>query len=210
MVIGMSGLQQRIASLRVKGLYGQFIPQQLLYNLLTESVILQELRHHKHPPESLSESSTILASSGRKVFAILVEIGSVTQVADLISGGLLDGKLPFGEEDLSQHCDTGVVTQFLKFQWDYLAPFWGDGSSSHKILAPQTILPYVKEHLLSEGGFGKVFVVMLKTTHQGFVENAPASVRYNPKPPDSRLPWALTVVFCFVKGNSSYQKRAPE
>ena len=206
----MSDLQQRIACLRVEGLYGQFIPQELLYGLLTESVILHELQQHEHPPESLLESSTILASRGRKVFAILVEIGSVTLVADLISGGLLDGKLPFGEEDLSQHCDSGVVIQFLKFQWDYLAPFWGDGSSSHKILAPQTILPYVTEQLLSEGGFGKVFVVVLKTTHQGFFQNAPGSVCYYTKPQGSKLPSKLTFVFPFITGDPSHQKGAPE
>lgn len=200
----MSYLQQQIASLRVEGLYGQFIPQELLYDLLRESVILQELRYHKHPPESLSESSTILANSGRKVFAILVEIGSVAQVADLISGGLLDGKLPFGEEDLSQHRERGVVTQFLKFQWDYLAPFWGDGSSSHKILAPQMILPYVSEELLSEGSFGKVFIVALKTSHQGFIRNAPGPVSCDTKLPNSRLASRLTVSLFFIKGNSNH------
>ena len=117
-----------------------------------------------------------------------MEIGCVAQVADLIFRGLLDGKLPLGRGDSIQHLDGGLVTLFLKFQWDYLAPVWGDGSSSHKMLAPQTILPYVKEQPLPEGSSGKVFIVALKTTHQGFIKNATGSVSHDNKLQDQNCP----------------------
>jgi hypothetical protein len=166
----MTTLQQRIAALRVSGIHGDFIPQKRLSNLLSENEILEELRQNDYPPEDLSESTKILVKEGKKVFAILVEIGEVKHTADFLSASMLDGKLPAKEGDLDHFCESSLVIKFLKFQWDYLAPLWGDGSSSHKILEPRTILPFTREDFLSEGSFGKAFIVTLKATHQGFFD----------------------------------------
>ena len=98
------------------------------------------------------------------MFAILVEIGTVKHTAEFLSGNVLDGKLPFLKGDLDHFKDPSLVVKFLKFQRDYLAPLWGDGSSSHKILAANAILPFTKEEFLSEGNFGKAFIVTFKAT----------------------------------------------
>jgi hypothetical protein len=166
----MATLQQSIIALRVTGIHGDFIPQKSLFDLVTRTEIFEELRRNDYPPEDLSESSDILARAGRKVFAILVEIGAVKHTAEFLSGNLLDGKLPFLKGDLDHFKDPSLVVKFLKFQWDYLAPLWGDGSSSHKILAANAILPFTKEEFLSKGNFGKAFVVTFEATHQCFTE----------------------------------------
>jgi len=173
----MATLQQRITALRVPGIHGDFIPQQRLYDLISQTEILEELRRNDYPPEDLSESTNILFRDGRKVFAILVEIGAVQHIADYLSGNLLDGKLPFQDRDLEHFDDTSFAVQFQKFQWDYLAPIWGDGSSSHKILDAKAILPFTKEEFLSEGSFGKAYIVTFKATHQGFFKSANGDVR---------------------------------
>lgn len=168
----MTTLQQRVAALRVTGIYGDFIPQKRLFDLISRTVILEELRRNNYPPEDLHESSDILAKDGRKVFAILVEIGAVGYTAEFLAGNLLDGKLPLQEGDLDHFDDTSLRVKFQKFQWDYVAPLWGVGSSSHKILSVREILPFTKEDFLSEGSSGKAFIVTLKATHQGFTECA--------------------------------------
>ena len=164
----MKTLQQRIAALRISGAYGDFIPQGELYALMSQKVIFEELRKNEYPPEDLSEAASLLVEAGRKVFAILVEIDGVDYTADFLSSGLLDGKLDLRKEDLDKFNDPGLTVKFLKFQWDYIAPLWGDGSSSHKALSTRSILPFTEEKYLSEGSFGRVFIVTLKSTHQGF------------------------------------------
>ncbi len=166
----MSILQQRIAALRVSGLRGDFIPQGDLHALVSQPVIIGELRHNNHPPEDLSEAVDLLVTGGRKVFAILVELGAVDRIADFLSADLLDGKLPLRNEDLEHFNNPGLTVKFLKFQWDYIAPLWGDGSSSHKVLSTRSILPFTEEKPVSDGSFGRTFIVTLKSTHQRFFE----------------------------------------
>lgn len=176
----MLTLAERINALRIQGSYGSFIPQQRLIDLLTLREIREELRRHRHPPESLTEHSNILFHHGPKTFAILVEIGHLARVADFVSRNFLDGKLPYDEEQLKHHFEVGLVTPFMKFQWDYLAPMWGLGSSNHKFLPPQTILPFMKEVPISEGSSGKIFAVILSTSHQGFVRETHDTVCISP------------------------------
>jgi hypothetical protein len=173
----MTNLKQQITALRVRGISGDFIPEKLLRDLISRHAILEELRRNDYPPEILSESSEEIAKYGQKMFAILVETGSMKYVAEFLSGNLLDGKLPLQERDLDYIGDTSFVVTFLKFQWDYLAPLWCRGSSSHKILATRTILPFIHEEFLSEGSFGKTFIVTFNATHQGIVQCPDGDVR---------------------------------
>ena len=192
----MTTLQQRIAALRISGIYGDFIPQGELYALLSQEVILEELRKNKFPPEDLLEVAALLVKAGRKIFAILVEIDEVDYIADFLSNGLLDGKLEFRDEDLEKFNNPGLIVKFLKFQWDYLAPLWGDGSSSHKSLSTKSILPFTEEKFLSEGSSGKAFVVTLKSTHQGFFNRSNTDVG----PMDAVI---IYTVFSFLSSGKS-------
>jgi hypothetical protein len=92
----------------------------------------------------------------------------VDHTTDLLSADLLDGKLHLRKEDFDPFKDPTLTVKFLKFQWDYIAPLWGYVSSSHKVLSPRSILTFAKAELVSEGGFGRAFIVTLKSTHQGF------------------------------------------
>lgn len=172
----MTTLQQRINALRILGTHGDFIPQSSLYALLSRTVIADELRRNNYPPEELSEAADLLAAWGRKVFAILVEIDAVNSTAEFLSAGLLDGKLHLRQEDFNHFNDPGLTVKFLKFQWDYIAPIWGDGSSSHKVLSTEAILPFTEEKPVSEGSFGLTFMITLKSTHQGFFESVNTNV----------------------------------
>lgn len=169
----MSGLQERIGSLRVSGVYGDFIPQGSLFALLDLRTITSELQKANHPVEDIFETAELLSRDGRKVFAILAELSALAHIHRFTSRGFLDAKLPFGQTDLLVSLgqdQSGLCALFKRLQVDYVAPLWGDGLSSHKILDDEAVLPFVRERELSEGGFGRAIAVQLHSEHQGFFE----------------------------------------
>jgi len=169
----MSGLQEHISSLRVSGVNGDFIPQGSLFTLLDLRTVTFELQKANHPVEDVFETAELISRDGRKVFAILAELSALAHINRFTSRGFLDAKLPFSKTDLLDilgQDQTGLCALFKKLQVDYLAPLWGGGSSSHKILIDEAVLPFVRERELSAGGFGRAIAVQLHPEHQGFFE----------------------------------------
>ncbi|GAP89950.1 putative protein kinase [Rosellinia necatrix] len=130
-----------------------------------------------------------------KIFAILVLIEKVDAVQEFIREGIDDGDLPFENLELDGRTETfelgrkpgqGKSSYTLKCfssftqrnlvnfedcQWAMLAPTFDRPrrkNVQHHNLKNQTILPFLEEEEVSEGGFGRISRVKIHPDHHEF------------------------------------------
>ncbi|RYC59326.1 hypothetical protein CHU98_g6896 [Xylaria longipes] len=133
--------------------------------------------------------------SYRKIFTILVLIEKADTIQEFLREGIHDGDLPlmklerdgkpgifeFGrksEEGKAAHslkCFKGFsrmnFMNFEDYQWAVLAPIFGRPRPKdvrHYNLEDQTILPFIEEEEVSEGGFGRISRVKIHPDHHNF------------------------------------------
>ncbi|KAH7136337.1 kinase-like domain-containing protein [Dactylonectria macrodidyma] len=148
-----------------------FIPQKQLYRLLSRDRISAVIRDIPSIPIHRAENViNIIAKGASKVFAILSLLkGEEGRIVDFISHdqfqqSSLDSRLPFSLEML-QDIIPDIAIDFYRAQWDLSAPIFSRGVV-HRELHDSTRLPFVREALIGEGGFGQVYELELHADHQ--------------------------------------------
>ena len=121
-------------------------------------------------PYSIHETVGVIMKDGYKVFAILVVIRKVQCISKFIEHDQfqdpgtngLDSRLPFSENTIESFLG---ITRFFEVQWEFVVPIFFP-RSIHRSLHADTVLPYIQEEELSEGGFGVIYKVTLHSSHQ--------------------------------------------
>lgn len=165
-------LRKTIQDLRCKvsGQQQYFIPHQLLYKILTKSVILDTL---KACPEvrryHLEEIAAKIYRGGRRTFAVLVLLKNEEKCVirflehDQFQRSSLDSRLPFPMSVLKDVVPS-IATDFFEAQWELSAPVFSR-NIIHRYLNDGAILPFLENTQIADSGFGTVFKVHLHSDH---------------------------------------------
>jgi hypothetical protein len=150
-----------------------FVPQKLLYRLLTRNVVSTAIESLAQiPGYRVIDIVDKIMKGGQKVFAILVLLkGEEARIVDFMKHDQfqhapLDFKLPFSMETLSGIVPE-IAEEFYRIQWEFVAPVFSRGVV-HRELHERTRLPFVQNVLIGDGGFGDVYEVELHPDHQIF------------------------------------------
>lgn len=148
-----------------------FVPQKQLYKLLGRDRVSTVIHATDSIPIHRADNVVdIIAKGGRKVFAILSLLkGEEGRIVNFISHdqfqqSSLDAKLPFSLEML-QDIIPDIAAEFYRTQWDLVAPVFSRGVV-HRELHDSTRLPFTREVLIGDGGFGDVYEIELHADHQ--------------------------------------------
>lgn len=149
----------------------KFVPEGKLHDLLNEDVITKSIRscgieYYKH-----AETVDTIANGARKIFAILVLLNQEAAITKFIENdqlqcSQLDSKLPFPLSIL-ESMDFDGAQDFYERQWEFVSPIFSD-LTTHRVLHNNMRLPIMESKYLGEGGFGRVFTIVIHQNHQHF------------------------------------------
>ena len=170
----MEALVLKIRAIRQRNFEGRgCVPTEALYQQLPESTIRQTLENSDINVVDLDETSQVVFQGARKIFAILVMLDEPCLILNFIASdqyqasSTLDHKLPLSEATLRTIVPR-LAERFYELQWEYLIPAL-NRSTVNRSLAPETILPFVKERYIGEGGFGVVYATTMLVSPLLFV-----------------------------------------
>ena len=179
----MEALVLKIRAIRQINFEGRgCVPTEALYQQLPESTIRQTLENSDINVVDLDETSQVVFQEARKIFAILVMLDEPCLILNFIASInfqasptldhsqaslSLDHKLPLSEATLRTIVPS-LAERFYELQWEYLIPTL-NRSTLNRSLAPETILPFVKERCIGEGGFGVVYATTMLVSPLMFV-----------------------------------------
>jgi hypothetical protein len=151
-----------------------------ILNLETVKEILQEtsLRH-----DQVHELSQIVLSGGIKTFSILLLVGQLERILALVEDDQmqsrdLDQRLPLSlEKLLTLLGDANAAAGFYNQQWPFIAPVFSR-SSLPRVLNKKTILPFINQSCIGEGGFGQVYKVTIDPSHHSLTPDKSHVVCY--------------------------------
>ena len=180
----------------------RFLPNSMLEVIVSKEAVCAELMEllTEEKEETIRKYADLICSdqgpSFRKIFAILVLVEAVEDIVKFIAEGVTDQDLP-----LTNPMDSKTVgaeirrpnrpddelkcfrrwrkfrrSQFLRWQWSFLAPVFSMGDEvelvKHFALSDDHILPFVKDSRYdadfkgtTDGGFGRVFKVQIHPAH---------------------------------------------
>jgi hypothetical protein len=155
-----------------------FLPQSSLDQILQEIDIRETLydpsfriRAHK-----LESTFDFVSKYGRKIFAILVELGLERSLTIFIEHWMHDAALPISKQQLEPILES-YSGRFFQCQWDYLAHKLSKEVYDRKLSA-ECILPYVGQIEVGGGGFSTVYDVLVHPAHQDIDLNVKETVWY--------------------------------
>ena len=157
-----------------------FLPENTLGQILQGIDILQTLRDplFRVRPHKLESTVDFVLKEGRKIFAILVELGLERRLTQFIEYGIRDSALPVLEQQLEPVLESHSG-QFVRCQWDYLAHRISKRDYSLKLRA-ECILPYVNQTWRGGGGFSTVYDVVVHPAHQDIDSEVNGTVWHQP------------------------------
>lgn len=179
----------RYAILKVKdkhqNVYSQcFVPDFELRDILTRDAIHEALRDRessKLEPYYIEPAVDVILRGARRIFAILVIHQQTQCIRQFIEDDKyqeegLDHGLPFDREKLdTMFRNQSIAHLFYQEQWHFAVPVFSD-SIFTRVLKPKTILPFLREEELSEGGFGVVYQIELHPPINDFLAIEPIEV----------------------------------
>lgn len=149
----------------------KFVPEGDLQDLLSEDVIARSIRScdidfYKH-----AETIHTIKNGARKIFAILVLLNQEVAITKFIENdqlqcSQLDSKLPFPLSIL-ESMEFDGAQDFYERQWEFVSPIFSD-LATHRVLDNNIRLPIMESKYLGEGGFGRVFKIVIHRHHRHF------------------------------------------
>ena len=168
-------LRDQLFDIRIKNAEGKyFIPNKALEDVLSAERIRTCILYSSIEEIRRADVLRVIENGGKRVFAILVLLGKEYLMANfvqndhMLQGTNLDSKLPLRVEPLgTMLLDERVASEFYQRQWELLPPFFQE-DRNHRILESETVLPFIEQEELAQGGFGDVFRVTLDSNQHAF------------------------------------------
>lgn len=134
-------------------------------------------------PQYIDELAHNVVHSKSVIFGVLVCIRQVRHILSFVGTDSYgdepshsDHKIPFSLENLIRVLPTTVAREFFEKQWEFVAPVFSK-NILHRRLERQTILPFLDEEPLDQGGFGLVNRITIHGAHQKFSNSNQWAVR---------------------------------
>lgn len=143
-----------------------FIPAKRLNEALTRETIRGALEIAEIEYFRLDELTDHVLKTNLKVFSVLVlieQVVAIPQCAELPE--CVDARLPFEMNLLASMLPAKAAQEFEERQYEVIAPIFSR-STIHRSFQYQTILPFVKDERIGEGGFDTVYEIQLSHDHQ--------------------------------------------
>jgi hypothetical protein len=147
-----------------------FVPLPELEKFLTREKIVGLLREHGIEFHREAQVADAVFQNGLRLFATLASIRSIRFITRFLEREQvprtgLDSKFPWSESILLPILeDSKRCSSFLKKQWRFLAPIFRQ-DQYQRVLDDRTLLPFLSQTLLKQGGFSKVFKVTIDRSH---------------------------------------------
>jgi hypothetical protein len=177
-------LKAQLEALRRKnvvssGTSGYYIPNLLLYPILTLEAIEETLQSSGSRPQQREEIARMVELQARKTFAILVLLDQVNHIFKFAEAQeLQDSRLPFTIGNLTEYVNLpqSHAKKFEEKQWEMLAATFQRGTINTRF-RKDIVLPFVKDKCVnSSGGFGVVYASSLDPDHQQLGKEFPMEV----------------------------------
>ena len=146
----------------------------IFYQFLTEDAILEVLRETKIAVHHIEEFTHYIIEGARRTFGILILIRGPECISDFIrsdqfqsQSSQLDHKIPFRYETLETILPKDNVADFFETQWEFTAPVFARRVLP-RLLEEDTVMPFLDDVIVGEGGFGVVHEIKLHPFHQSF------------------------------------------
>jgi hypothetical protein len=158
-----------IRALRTKNCQGRyFIPEFPYLAYMTPETIKQALLKGGTEPWKLDELVTVIAEGAQKIMGILILIRQEKLFIKFVEEHqgdtrTMNAQLPFTQGQLP-FLESDIAEEFVETQWMFIAPTFAP-RLTHRFFVNDTVLPFVAESSLDEGGFGRVFLVKV---HAGY------------------------------------------
>ena len=168
-------LRDQLFDIRIRNIEGKyFIPSKAVEDVLSAEKIhpcilcssIEEIRR--------TDVLRVIENGGKRVFAILLLLRKESLMVNfvqndhMLQGTNLDSKLPFHLETLKTVLlDQRIASEFCQRQWEFLPPFFQE-NRNHRTFESETVLPFIEQEELAQGGFGEVFKVTLDANQHGF------------------------------------------
>lgn len=171
----MEELRAQIVSKRVQNVERRyFLPQQALYDLMSEVLVESAVRDAGIKAYDVGEITKEIMKGARKIFAILVVVRQPQSILSFVQDdqfqSWLDHKLPFGLSKLQKLLPSASLGQeFYEKQWEFTAPVFTKRLLP-RVLEDDIILPFVEDKQEGEGGFGVVHTIKVDLHHQNFAQ----------------------------------------
>jgi hypothetical protein len=152
------------------------MPERILDQVLNLEDVLSTLQDSvfaidRHRQEHTAQ---IIVQEGRKVFAILLDIGCEHHLPFFIEEGLLT--VPIQRSQLTQGLSEIEIQKFESAQSEYLVHTFRKGVWMRRIPS-STRLPYVDQKHIGGGGYSTVWSVSIYSPSQDFIPDAQGQVR---------------------------------
>lgn len=143
-----------------------FVPQRPLRQLMTKDFIRDILRVSGTKTHHLDETTDIIFKNRIMIFSILILIRQPSTIATFIERDeLQDRKLPFELRILEKEFPPACAQEFYEKQWEFTAPGFFRGTLI-RALNENVVLPFIKDEMIGEGSFGKVYEIKLHPDNQ--------------------------------------------
>ncbi len=156
----------------------EFVPDGCLQQILTAEAVLSVLADSSFhiPSHKVENTAQIVASEGRIVFALLLDLSLERELGRFIEYDCLDHALPLHKSQLEDIIPQ-AAGNFAKCQWDYRAYRFRKGQY-HRKVRDEEILPYMEQKRIGGGGFSSIYRVLIHPDHQNIIPDSPSSVRF--------------------------------
>jgi hypothetical protein len=165
----MEDIRSSVRRLRSRNSDGHyFIPIPSYLEYMSRDVVTEALTESETDPWKLDEIICVAMEGGRQLLGILIMIRWVKSFVTFVEqhqgdSKTLDAQLPFTKERLF-FLDSNIAGEFFENQWIFVSPIFSV-RLTHRYFHDETILPFMENSALDEGGFGRVFLVKIHAGH---------------------------------------------
>jgi hypothetical protein len=184
-----------IRALRIKNCQGRyFVPESPYLTYMAPEIIRGALLRCGTEPWKLDELVTVITEGAKRIIGILILIRQEKTFIKFVEEHqgetrTMDAQLPFTRDKLS-FLEPDMAEEFVETQWMFIAPTFAP-RLTHRFFDDDTVLPFVEDLSLDEGGFGRVFLVKV---HAGYHRYTGAEYGSQSQVSDLAL-----ICHCFVK-----------
>jgi hypothetical protein len=178
----MGDIRSNIRRLRCRNSDGQyFVPIASYLEYMSRNTVTEALTEGGTEAWKIDEMISIAMEGARQLLGILVMIRWEKLFVAFVEqhqgdSKTLDAQLPFTKERLF-FVDPHIAEEFLENQWIFVSPVFSV-RLTHRYFHDETILPFVENSPLDEGGFGRVFLVKVHAGHHNYGDDFQSQVKH--------------------------------